>query len=118
MPQIVHFGARTGFVQELQMSHRQTWLTLRLMFGGSLGVKLLGPSPGFRWVTRLCRAVRPRLHRWLASWLRARRGTARTGLPLCCHSALQARETPWEAVPGAARVGDPSIGLLANPQLA
>ena len=35
MPHMVHFGARTGFVQELQMSHRQTWLTLRLMFGGS-----------------------------------------------------------------------------------
>ena len=31
MPQIVHFGARTGFVQELQMSHRQTWLIRRLM---------------------------------------------------------------------------------------
>ena len=27
-----------------------------------------------------------------------RRGTARTGLPLCCHSALQARDPtpPWE----------------------
>ena len=34
MPQIVHFGARTGFVQELQMSHRQTWLIRRDMVWG------------------------------------------------------------------------------------
>ena len=36
VPQMVHFGARTGFVQELQMSHRQTWLILRdMVWGGS-----------------------------------------------------------------------------------
>ena len=79
MPQIVHLGARTGFVQELQMSHRQTWLILRDIVWGSLGVKLLGRARAFRRVTRLWRAVRPTLYERVASWLRARRGTARTG---------------------------------------
>ena len=32
---MVHLGARTGFVQELQMSHRQTWLIRRDMAKGS-----------------------------------------------------------------------------------
>ena len=60
MPQIVHLGARTGFVQELQMSHRQTWLILRdMVVGQPLESKLLGQARAFRCVTRLCRAVRP-----------------------------------------------------------
>ena len=47
MPQIVHLGARTGFVQELQMSHRQTWLIRRLMLaclGQPLGSRLASVS--------------------------------------------------------------------------
>ena len=47
MPHIVHFGALTGFVQELQMSQRQTWLMRRDIVWGSPPVKLLGSSPGF-----------------------------------------------------------------------
>ena len=39
MPHMVHLGARTGFVQELQMSHRQTWLIRRdIVVGQPLGV--------------------------------------------------------------------------------
>ena len=116
VPQMVHLGARTGFVQELQMSHRQTWLILRDMAVGAA----LGITPGvgvraFRLVTRLWRALRPTLYKRVASWLRARRGAARTGLPLCCHSALQARDrTSSEAVPGATRAGDPPYDSVAH----
>ena len=47
MPQIVHFGARTGFVQELQMSHRQTWLMRRdIVLGQPLGSRWRR-CPGF-----------------------------------------------------------------------
>ena len=45
MPQIVHLGARTGFVQELQMSQRQTWLIRRdMVSGAALGSRLASVS--------------------------------------------------------------------------
>ena len=57
---------------------------------GHLGAALGGHA--WRWCpgVTLCHAVicavRPTVYERLASWLRARRGTARTGLPLCCHT--------------------------------
>ena len=45
MPQIVHLGDRTGFVQELQMSQRQTWLIRRdIVVGQPLGSRLASVS--------------------------------------------------------------------------
>ena len=48
MPQIVHLGARTGFVQELQMSQRQTWLIRRDMVLGAAqpSSQAVGVKPG------------------------------------------------------------------------
>ena len=67
------------------MSHRQTWLIRRdMVWGAALESSCWGHARAFRRVTRLFQTVRPTQHRRLASWLRARRGTARTGLPLCC----------------------------------
>ena len=48
VPQIVHFGARTGFVQELQMSHRQTWLIRRdIVVGAALQSSCWGQARAF-----------------------------------------------------------------------
>ena len=54
MPQIVHFGARTGFVQELQMSHRQTWLIRRDMVVGQPLSRAAGVEPGLVVGSRVC----------------------------------------------------------------
>jgi hypothetical protein len=54
VPQIVHLGARTGFVQELQMSHRQTWLILRDMVVGQPLSPAAGVEPGLFVGSRGC----------------------------------------------------------------
>jgi len=54
VPQIVHFGARTGFVQELQMSQRQTWLILRDMVVGQPWSQAAGAKPGLFVASRGC----------------------------------------------------------------
>ena len=115
MPQIVHLGARTGFVQELQMSQRQTWLIRRDILGQPLsraaGVKpglssghaFVEDSPAYAASMNCIVAARAALdsaHRFAAV------------LP----SALQARDRPsLEPVVGATRVGDPPYDSWARP---
>ena len=99
MPQIVHLGARTGFVQELQMSQRQTWLIRRDMVWGQPLSRAFGAKPGLFVGSRVCGGPSGLgCTLGLHGWLRARRVTALCRLPLCCHSALQARDPtpPWE----------------------
>ena len=120
VPQMVHLGARTGFVHELQMSHRQTWLILRdIVVGQPLGSRLALIS-GRHVVSHVCVGTpglrsADGLHRGCARGV----GQRLSILPLCCHSALQARDRPsLEAVPGAARGGDRPYDSCQANQLA
>ena len=106
VPQIIHFGARTGFVHELQMSQRQTWLVRRDMAVGQPGA--VGAKPGLSLVHAVVEG-RPAyvvlgLHRGCA------RGAGQRA-PVCrCAATRRSKQEidPSEVVQGATRVGRPS----------
>ena len=108
VPHMVHFGARTGLVHELQMSHLQTWLIRRDMLGGS--------PWGYAWrrclvtlwyVVAACRSNYAALINCIlaarAAWDSAHRFAA--VLPLGAPSP--GPDPSLEAVPAVTRVGDP-----------
>ena len=110
MPHMVHLGALTGFVQELQMSHRQTWLILRdMVWGGSPWDHARRRCPGVTlwYVVAACRSNYAALMNCIvaarAAWDSAHRFAA--VLPLGAPSP--GPDPSLEAVPAVTRVGDP-----------
>ena len=107
MPQIVHLGALTGFVQELQMSQRQTWLIRRdIVVGQPLGSRLASVSGRH---VAVCGGGVPfelrstnELHRGCA------RGVGQRA-PVCRCAATRRSKPGTRPLPGSrSRVGGPS----------